>query len=285
MAGTFNNVYVYGGYSGTGSATGNTATISGGTVSKVYGGNSKGGNVTSNNVVITGGAVGNAWGGYFYSSKAETKNTVTNNTVTISGGTVERVYGGESANGDVEANTVAITGGTVQGYASLVYGGSSTYGAAKNNQVNISAGTVNTTFGVKGGRSQYGDATGNTVTISGGTITGKVVGGASNNTATDNKVILAKGAAAANLNNATLYGSTRSNGDSLPTTHDGNTLTVGGEKNITVATVKNFDVYDFKLGDVENGDVILNLLNDTDLGKVDVKVEDTSAITAKGKST
>ena len=283
LAGTFNNVYVYGGYSGTGSATGNTATISGGTVSKVYGGNSKGGNVTSNNVVITGGAVGNAWGGYFYSSKAETKNTVTNNTVTISGGTVERVYGGESANGDVEANTVAITGGTVQGYASLVYGGSSTYGAAKNNQVNISAGTVNTTFGVKGGRSQYGDATGNTVTISGGTITGKVVGGASNNTATDNKVILAKGAAAANLNNATLYGSTRSNGDSLPTTHDGNTLTVGGEKNITVATVKNFDVYDFKLGDVENGDVILNLLNDTDLGKVDVKVEDTSAITGKRK--
>ena len=278
LAGTFNNVYVYGGYSGTGSATGNTATISGGTVSKVYGGNSKGGNVTSNNVVITGGAVGNAWGGYFYSSKAETKNTVT-----ISGGTVERVYGGESANGDVEANTVAITGGTVQGYASLVYGGSSTYGAAKNNQVNISAGTVNTTFGVKGGRSQYGDATGNTVTISGGTITGKVVGGASNNTATDNKVILAKGAAAANLNNATLYGSTRSNGDSLPTTHDGNTLTVGGETNITVATVKNFDVYDFKLGDVENGDVILNLLNDTDLGKVDVKVEDTSAITGKRK--
>ena len=37
------------------------------------------------------------------------------------------------------------------------------------------------------------------------------------------------------------------------------------------------------LGDVENGDVILNLLNDTDLVKVDVKVEDTSAITGKRK--
>ena len=148
--------------------------------------------------------------------------------------------------------------------------------------MDVLAGTFNNVY-VYGGYSGTGSATGNTVTISGGTITGKVVGGASNNTATDNKVILAKGAAAANLNNATLYGSTRSNGDSLPTTHDGNTLTVGGEKNITVATVKNFDVYDFKLGDVENGDVILNLLNDTDLGKVDVKVEDTSAITGKRK--
>lgn len=177
-------------------------------------------------------------------------------------------------------NHVFIRGGTIE--QGNVYGGQSRSGNVEYNQVDVLAGTFNNVY-VYGGYSGTGSATGNTVTISGGTITGKVVGGASNNTATDNKVILAKGAAAANLNNATLYGSTRSNGDSLPTTHDGNTLTVGGEKNITVATVKNFDVYDFKLGDVENGDVILNLLNDTDLGKVDVKVEDTSAITGKRK--
>ena len=281
-----------GGYSEKGAVTGNTVAISGGTVNSwVYGGYSYNiydatantVQITDNTVRITGGEVLYAWGGY------SMKGAVKNNTVTLAGGTIKsRAHGGESGYGDVANNTVEITGGTVQGdKVAVVCGGSSTYGAAKNNQVNISAGTVNTTYGVNGGRSQTGAATGNTVTISGGTITGKVVGGACYNTATDNKVILAKGAAAANLNNATLYGSIKGvEGPTtlnvgLPTTHSGNTLTVDGEKNITLATVKNFDVYDFKLGDVKNGDAILNLQDDTDLGTADVKAE--GAITGKRK--
>ena len=194
------------------------------------------------------------------------------NQVEMSAGTVGGdVYGGCSGNGAVTGNIATISGGTVR----AVYGGRS-YGTVKNNHVNISAGTVDGSSeygGIFGGCS-YGDAaTGNTVTISGGTLTGKVVGGASN-TATDNNIILAKGAAAANLQSATLYGSTKYNYDtSLPGNHSGNTLTVDKEKNITVATVKNFDVYDFQLGYVENGDVILNLLDNTDLGTADVTVK------------
>ena len=292
-AGTIlHNNTVCGGCSENGNVTGNTVAISGGTInSRVHGGYSYNMfdttantvQITDNTVRITGGVLQSACGGY------SMKGAVKNNTVTLAGGTVTfGVGGGESAYGDVADNTVAITGGTVQivykdhAYGVIVYGGSSTYGAAKNNRVNISAGTVNTTYGVNGGRSQTGAATGNTVTISGGTITGKVVGGACYNTATDNKVILAKGAAAAHLNSATLYGSVKNEWyTSLPGTHSGNTLTVEKEKNITVATVKNFDAYDFQLDDVKNGDVILNLLDDTDLGTADVKAE--GAITGKRK--
>ena len=70
--------------------------------------------------------------------------------------------------------------------------------------------------------SDKGSATSNVIKISGGTITGNVVGGASPKIATDNKIILAKGAAAANLQKATLMGFDEAS------THSGNTLTVEG---------------------------------------------------------
>ena len=248
----------YGGHSNNGAVTGNKVAISGGTALWVCGGHSENGAVTKNTVAITGGTVGIAQGGY-----ATQYGAVTNNTVTLAGGTVKLVVGGQSDNnGDVTDNTVTISGGTVQYSDVGVYGGRSVKGTVKNNHVNISAGTVDgsypsTSSGIFGGCSYNGAATNNnTVTITGGKITGKVVGGASN-TATDNNIILAKGAAAANLQSATLYGSIRDasyHGDvSLPDTHSGNTLTVEGEKNITVANVKNFDIYNFVLpADVQN---------------------------------
>ena len=190
---------------------------------------------------------------------------VKENRVDMSVGNVNFAYGGWSVNGDATDNTVALTGGKISGDA---YGGHSNNGAVTGNKVAIS-----------GGCSYNGAATNNnTVTITGGKITGKVVGGASN-TATDNNIILAKGAAAANLQSATLYGSIRDasyHGDvSLPDTHSGNTLTVEGEKNITVANVKNFDIYNFVLpADVQNEApfLIINDGGDTDLGKASVTV-------------
>ena len=270
----------YGGHSNNGAVTGNKVAISGGTALWVCGGHSENGAVTKNTVAITGGTVGIAQGGY-----ATQYGAVTNNTVTLAGGTVKLVVGGQSDNnGDVTDNTVTISGGTVQYSDVGVYGGRSVKGTVKNNHVNISAGTVDgsypsTSSGIFGGCSYNGAATNNnTVTITGGKITGKVVGGASN-TATDNNIILAKGAAAANLQSATLYGSIRDasyHGDvSLPDTHSGNTLTVEGEKNITVANVKNFDIYNFVLpADVQNEApfLIINDGGDTDLGKASVTV-------------
>ena len=193
------------------------------------------------------------------------------------------VYGGRSEKGSVTKNTVTISGGTVN---NIVYGGYSWYGSATGNSVIISNGTVK--GDVSGGTvvmdifrdsSDKGSATSNVIKISGGTITGNVVGGASPKIATDNKIILAKGAAAANLQKATLMGFDEAS------THSGNTLTVEGEKNITVGNVKNFDVYDFQLGDVKNGDTILNLLNDTNLGDATVKVTNAGNVIPTGDIT
>ena len=268
----------YGGHSNNGAVTGNTVAISGGTANWVRGGDSETGAVTKNTVTISGGTVECAQGGF-----TSINGAVKNNTVTLAGGTVKNggVFGGDSGDGDVTDNTVTISGGTFQHSDLGVYGGRSTKGTVKNNQVNISAGTVNgggyPTCGIFGGYSLESAATNNTVTISGGTIKEKVVGGASPITATDNNIILVKGAAAANLQSATLYGSIRDrHGDfSLPTTHSGNTLTVEGEKNITVANVKNFDIYNFVLpADVQNEApfLIINDGGDTDLGKASVTV-------------
>ena len=138
---------VYGGYSWS-AATGNTVTISGGTVgtvdssSSVYGGWSSSGEVSDNTVTITGGTVsGDVYGGW------SNGGAVTGNTVTISGGTVSGdVYGGCSGwgNTDVTGNTVTITGGTVSGD---VYGGWSGEGAVVSDN----------TLVVGGGSSTVGD--------------------------------------------------------------------------------------------------------------------------------
>ena len=269
----------YGGFSLAGTAKGNQMTMESKAAVKgdAYGG--YGGKESSNNNLTMAGASqvrGDAYGGYAMKGAAS-GNTLT---VTSSGKVTGDAYGGCAMKGAASGNTLTVTSsGKVTGDA---YGGYATKGTASKNTLAVSEGASvdGSAYGGYGKTS----ATDNDVTISGGTITGKVIGGASPNTAKDNKIILAQGAAAASLDSATLYGSVRNIGDdSLPTTHSGNTLTVDGEKGITLATVKNFDVYDFKLGDVENGNVILNLTNDTDLGTAKVKVEDASAITGKSK--
>ena len=222
--------------------------------------------VNSNQVLVKGGKIeGTVYGGY-------SGGNVSNNQIEITeNATINNIYGGYSVGpkSTANANTVKVTSGT----AKTVWGGRVTKGSetiATENQVLVSGGTVENIYG----GSACTEASGNTVTISGGTITGNVFGGQStdSNTATNNKIILAQGAANANLKSATLYGYVGFNSNSSVTNHSGNTLTVEKEKNITLATVKNFDVYDFQLGDVKNGDVILNLLNDTNLGNATVKV-------------
>ena len=260
----------------------NHVIIQGGMVNNnawVYGGRSEKGSVTKNTVTISGGTVNNiVYGGY------STNGAATGNSVTLSGSTVnDEVYGGWSnASGEVKGNQLTMSAGEVKN----IYGGYSWYGSATGNSVIISSGTVK--GDVSGGTvvmdifrdsSDKGSATSNVIKISGGTITGNVVGGASPKIATDNKIILAKGAAAANLQKATLMGFDEAS------THSGNTLTVEGEKNITVGNVKNFDVYDFQLGDVKNGDTILNLLNDTNLGDATVKVTNAGNVIPTGDIT
>ena len=148
---------VYGGYveSGTGSASYNLVTISGGTINGyVSGGYAAGsGDANGNQVTMTGGEI----------------------TYDISIDKSGNLYGGYSNSGSAASNSVIISGGTVNYNAC---GGFSDSGLATNNSVNISGGNVNA---VNGGGATIGDAASNSVNISGGTITYDVCGGFSGN--------------------------------------------------------------------------------------------------------
>ncbi|MBZ2171955.1 autotransporter outer membrane beta-barrel domain-containing protein [Nitratidesulfovibrio sp. SRB-5] len=162
----------YGGYVGSGSgyASRNTVSISGGAVNGVYGGYVGGtGNAVSNTVDISGGTVGNVYGGL-----ANDGGTATGNTVIIRGDSTvvtDNVTGGKAANGgSATGNTVEISGGTVNGD---VYGGLSgmgSGGSVTDNTVRIKgAPTFGSTTILRGGYSYAGPSgtddvrTGNTL--------------------------------------------------------------------------------------------------------------------------
>lgn len=177
---------VYGGFSASGSTTGNTVNMSGGTVLlDVRGGVSTGasGTETSNNATImTGGTIkGSIYGGLNNNSDPLVTLTgdVTNNRITISGGTVAgAAYAGYNVKGSSTNNALEITNGTVTG---RVHGGyifdSSSGGAVTNNTVTVSGGATldDDVYGAliadeSNGGSGIGSASGNTVTINGGTV-------------------------------------------------------------------------------------------------------------------
>ena len=122
--------YVYGGYSGEGSATYNTVEISGDSVNTVvYGGVSDYGEVSDNTVRITDGTVTEIVCGGAGDMNAN------KNSVTITGGTVTGVVCGGMGHMNANKNSVTITGGTVTGD---VYGGYSDYGKVSDNKVALS---------------------------------------------------------------------------------------------------------------------------------------------------
>ena len=205
--------YVYGGRINVGAATGNRVTITGGTVGTVdnsngiYGGcSSYGGEVSGNTVTITGGTVGTVDSSSSVYGGCSSAGAATGNRVTITDGTVNNgIYGGWGRT-DATNNRVTITGGTVKGN---VYGGRMENGNASGNTVTISGGTVGT---VDSSRSVYGGysastsgkVSGNTVTITGGIVTGDVYGGYSyGDSVTGNTVALSGDA---NVEKAALYG-------------------------------------------------------------------------------
>ena len=178
----FSNVtatYVQGGYSGSGSATGNSLALHSGTVqNNAFGGyvDSGSGEASDNSVTFNGGSVtNNIYGGMSAAGLAQ------NNSVTMTNGSAKWLLGGYSANGNVIGNSVNISGGTLTG----VSGGESNSGSATGNIVSISGGTVQSN--VNGGfvASGSGKATGNIVNISGNAdlSTATVAGGISSSDA------------------------------------------------------------------------------------------------------
>lgn len=164
---------VYGAFASPGSATHNTVSISGGTVTKhVFGGYSgSNGNADCNTVSISGGRIrGDVYGGITFHGGA------VRNTVSMTGGTVEgQVLGGysSSGSGNTTLNRVIISGGTVRG--DVIGGWAGQSGVSSDNTVIISGSTV--TGDVYGGMKGF-FSTGNTVIISGTpTLNGIISGG------------------------------------------------------------------------------------------------------------
>ncbi len=176
-----------GGWSLNGEVKNNKVTITGGEFtggwgvnSSIYGGYSDSGTVTGNSVDIGSGATftnADIYGGYSDSG------TVTDNKVNITGGTFTggSIFGGSSSTGEVKNNSVNITGGNFTGTGSTtsIYGGYSDRGAntVTHNTVTLS-GTVTfneTTTLAGGGGPGGGDfRTGNTLILDKATIVGTV---------------------------------------------------------------------------------------------------------------
>ena len=184
--------------------------------------------------------------GYVYGvDNANYEEDASGGNVTISGGSVEGyVYGGRSDR-SAHHNTVNISGDNSK--VTRVYGGFSNYkNNTYNNTVNINGGTV--LDEVRGGYSYNGEAYDNTVNISGGSVLGKVYGGYAYGSANDNKIIIS---GSADIENANLYGSNKTN-------DTGNTLTIDGWSGST-QSVKNFSDIAFKNIDWNDEEPVLRI--------------------------
>jgi hypothetical protein len=203
-AGTLVEGLVAGGYTVSGTATSNTASLnSGATVSgSVYGGYASAGNATGNSANVGASATsaivsGAVYGGYVANSGSATGNVVNvagNGTVVsgvIAGGYV--VASGAASDNTVNIGTSAVTSGNV-------YGGFTSAGDASNNSVSIAGSAqIDNDKSVYGGFTSGGNVTGNAVVVTGaGTLVeGLVAGGytisgaaTSNTVSIDNSAIV-----------------------------------------------------------------------------------------------
>ncbi len=200
--GTINNMAISG-LSLNGNATNNKITISGGTVkTQVRGGSANAvGDATGNSVIISGGTVGdglgtlsNGWviGGY-------SKNGVSSgNTVSISGSAiVNHIDVGESDDGPVTGNKLFISGGEIM--SSTARAAWSNTGLVSGNEAHMSGGIIHNFDGASGslmgGYSNSGNAENNLVTMSGGSVSDVTGGSSGDGNAIGNKAIMSGGEA------------------------------------------------------------------------------------------
>ena len=252
------NHNIIGGSSVTGNSEHNIVTIKGGTISGsviVYGGkSSNGGAVKRNEVNInleTPTTLNRIYGGYGYGGATSNNHVNIGEGSTVQYGYGSVIKGGYDGTGDVENNTVTISGtltpipgeGGINIYGGHTIGDNSSGKRAHNNSVtikdNAAINTVENDNGwIYGGRAdgyKGNNATENTVTISGNSTLGNaywlIYGGSATKAANDNKVIIdggtvygviygGTGAKAANDNkviidggtvNASIYGGSAGN--------------------------------------------------------------------------
>ena len=171
---------VIGGMSHTGSAESNTVSFKEAHASRIAGawidGTNAAGNAIKNEVTIESGSV-NTGGSGAAIAQGSTSGKVQENTLTIKGGTIHgNSVGGETAgSGSAVSNKVIVSGTATQ--LDDVIGGSSARGSATANKVTFQQATAaSLTGGLVTGLST-GSVTGNTVDMTSGTVTAGVFGG------------------------------------------------------------------------------------------------------------
>ena len=154
---------LYGGYSDSGTASGNDVTVESGTIDgAAVGGSSEKGTASGNSVHVKGGTLnGGAEGGHTGTGDAA------GNTVLIDSGTVlDHIYGGFTGSGSATGNFITVTGGTVN----AVVAGGYDDGTATDNTVTLYDTAVYTGSGLYGGRNAGPSSdvfTGNTLNVHG----------------------------------------------------------------------------------------------------------------------
>ena len=267
---------------------GNSVAIAGGTVHEVYGGYTAGtGDVQNNNVILAKGNVGSLYGGKVEGERGIAKNNIvvlTQEAEGIAGTVTQNTYGGTATGdgGTATGNRAIITAGTAHDvYGGMVSGGVSAgtpnkVSTADGNIVQMIGGSAANVYGGDALNATDGTASHNKVSVTGGTVNGNIAGGRAKYTATNavsngNTVTFgaedgSHGALGATFAaGMTVYGTNYqdTSGDVIFDGNDaavaGNTLNVNA-KDVTVGTVRNFEKFNFNLGDTaKDGDTMLSL--------------------------
>ncbi len=250
----------WGGYSVGGPADGNTAEVTGSSVSGRLGGGFGTSSATSNTVTASSATVTGAIEGGYSSGKSD------QNTVTVSGSSVDGAVNGgfsNSSDGTSEAtgNTVSVTGSTVTGDIAAGTGAAKAAGGT----VTLAGSTVGGSVwgGHATGSSGSSDASGNTLTITGSTVSGDVFGGETlspEGKATGNAITLS----ASPVVGGTIWGGktgamTDAGSIKARANASGNSLTVVGN-NATAGNIAGFDRNRFVMpAGTRSGDTMLHL--------------------------
>ena len=193
--------YAVGSYAPNGLANLSSVSATNATVyGDIIGGDGAGG-ALDNTVTATGTTITRyVFGGRCDNNQTDNDSASGNQVILLNSSVGRAVAGGFTNYGNVQSNTVTLTGSTVTDYEG-VYGGHTLRGNATSNVVEVLSGsTVQGYWPVAGGYAAYGTANSNTVTISGNSsVAPTVYGGYASADASSNTVILSGSSAAISL--------------------------------------------------------------------------------------
>lgn len=198
---TSNVWYVVGSYAPNGLANRSSVSATNATVyGDIIGGDGAGG-ALDNTVMATGTTVTRyVYGGRCDDNQTENDSASGNSVVLINSNVGRAVAGGFTNYGNVQSNTVTLTGSTVTNYEGI-FGGHTLNGIASSNVVEVLSGsTILGFWPIAGGYAASGTANSNAVTVSGNsTVATTVYGGYASADASSNTVILSDSTAAVSL--------------------------------------------------------------------------------------